>query len=266
MPFTLSHPAVVVPLPRKKLILSALVIGSMAPDFEYFVPWQMQDRFGHSLEGIFLFSIPAAFVVFVCFHLFFKHPLLSLFPYAHQARLISLVNDFSFGPISRFFWAIISLIVGVFSHIFLDSFTHQEGRGAYMIPVLKQIFIKIGQSNIPLYAILQYVCSALGIILLVYWYIRWYLKEKPRYALVKNRLPIWLHIFIFSIFIGSSFLLSMPVTRRLFMRPFSFKFLYDYFHDVAIVILSVLLIEILLYCIIWQVIYRSRQLFVKLSR
>jgi hypothetical protein len=37
MPFTLAHPAIVVPLALQRLILSALIIGSMTPDLEYFI-------------------------------------------------------------------------------------------------------------------------------------------------------------------------------------------------------------------------------------
>ena len=40
MPFTPAHPAIVVPLVRWKprvFVLSALIVGSMSPDFEYFV-------------------------------------------------------------------------------------------------------------------------------------------------------------------------------------------------------------------------------------
>ena len=265
MPFTLSHPAVVVPLSRRKLVFSALLIGSMAPDFEYFVPWQMADRFGHSFAGIFLFSIPAAFAVYLAFHLILKQPLFTLLPSSHQARLILPVKNFSFGPLSRFIWTLVSLVVGVFSHILWDAFTHQEGRGAWMFPILKQISIQIGQSNIPLYAILQYFCSVLGILLLVYWYVRWYQKSQPRMDLVKDRLPWWLQTFILLFFTGSGVLIALFVTFDVFNDPFSFRLLYAYFHDLAITVLAVLLMEGLVYCILWQAVYLTKRLFERLS-
>ncbi|MEI5672079.1 MULTISPECIES: DUF4184 family protein [unclassified Nocardioides] len=37
MPFTLVHPAAVLPLVRTPLVPSALVLGSVAPDLPYFV-------------------------------------------------------------------------------------------------------------------------------------------------------------------------------------------------------------------------------------
>ena len=65
MPFTLSHPAVVLPFARWKLILSALVIGSMTPDFEYFIDIVTDHdvQIGHSISGIFLFCIPVGLLV-----------------------------------------------------------------------------------------------------------------------------------------------------------------------------------------------------------
>ncbi len=37
MPFTLAHPAAVVFLKNKKFNFTALILGSMAPDFIYFL-------------------------------------------------------------------------------------------------------------------------------------------------------------------------------------------------------------------------------------
>ncbi|SEF46838.1 protein of unknown function [Flavobacterium urumqiense] len=42
MPFTFSHPAIILPfLKNKKLSATALIIGSMSPDFEYFFRMKM---------------------------------------------------------------------------------------------------------------------------------------------------------------------------------------------------------------------------------
>ena len=52
MPFTLSHPAAVIPL-RRWGIFSALIIGSIMPDSVYFLPFMDEhDRFAHTLPGI----------------------------------------------------------------------------------------------------------------------------------------------------------------------------------------------------------------------
>ncbi|RKZ85433.1 MAG: hypothetical protein DRR19_16380 [Candidatus Parabeggiatoa sp. nov. 1] len=63
MPFTLSHPAAAVPLARGGLVLSALVVGSMSPDFLYFLCLSTQYQFGHTFIGVFVFDIPTGLTV-----------------------------------------------------------------------------------------------------------------------------------------------------------------------------------------------------------
>lgn len=53
MPFTLAHPAVVLPLRHRLLHQEALIIGSMSPDFLYFLYGQASQSFGHRFDGFF---------------------------------------------------------------------------------------------------------------------------------------------------------------------------------------------------------------------
>ncbi|HAT6805041.1 TPA: DUF4184 family protein [Citrobacter freundii] len=51
MPFTFTHPAVVIPIyhyVNRSLSLSALIIGSMAPDFVYFFLFSVTGALSHS--------------------------------------------------------------------------------------------------------------------------------------------------------------------------------------------------------------------------
>ena len=67
MPFTLAHPAIVLPLAAKKLRMSAtgLVIGSMVPDFEYFIRMRTESKYSHTLAGLFWFDLPLGLLL--CF-------------------------------------------------------------------------------------------------------------------------------------------------------------------------------------------------------
>jgi hypothetical protein len=76
MPFTLSHPAAAIPFLRTRLVPSALVIGCMVPDFEYFLRFAPEGGFGHSLPGVFVFDLPVAFIA------------LWLFPHMQRSRSI----------------------------------------------------------------------------------------------------------------------------------------------------------------------------------
>ncbi|HNH84716.1 MAG TPA: DUF4184 family protein, partial [Acidobacteriota bacterium] len=51
MPFTFCHPAIVIPVARRSHWLSPLVIGSMSPDFLYFLNFSTGHSFGHTFTG-----------------------------------------------------------------------------------------------------------------------------------------------------------------------------------------------------------------------
>src|SRR2546421_4037993 len=117
MPFTLSHPAAVIPL-RRWGVFSALVIGSMMPDTVYFLPFFSEhDRYGHTLPGIFFYCLPAGVALLWLFHTLLKKPLISLFPRAQQGALLAASPDFRFTPLSRFALIVWSLLLGALTHI-----------------------------------------------------------------------------------------------------------------------------------------------------
>ena len=61
MPWTLSHPAIVLPLRRfspQPLDFAALVIGSMTPDIGYYIDRFDLSAFAHTLPGSFLACLP----------------------------------------------------------------------------------------------------------------------------------------------------------------------------------------------------------------
>ncbi len=168
MPFTFSHPAIVLPLLKKyKLSATGLIIGSMCPDFEYFFRMKVQSNISHTLLGLLLFNIPAGFLVALLVHEIIKKPLIENLPSFFQDRLVVLKNinwidylKFNFG------YVIISILIGAFSHIFWDGFTHESGYFAEKIPFLQNEIMEI-----PFYKILQHLSSLIGMIfILIYIY------------------------------------------------------------------------------------------------
>lgn len=181
MPFTLSHPAASIPLIRWGLVPSALIIGSMSPDFLYFITISGTAPFGHTLPGVFLFSLPAGLAVLWVFHTFLKLPALSLLPIAHQERLILVSNGFTFRPLSRFILIILSLLLGAFTHILWDSFTHFDGYAVGLLPFLN-LSMAVGNLSVKVYNVLQYVSTIIGAYLLYLWYARWF-KQAPKHPI-----------------------------------------------------------------------------------
>ncbi len=181
MPFTLAHPAAAVPLQKVGLPLSALVVGSMAPDFPYFLHKTVEDHYAHTAQGLFLFCIPAGLLVLWLFHHVLKFPLLWLLPSSHQARIAAPASQFRFGPTSQFLRVVLALFVGACTHIVWDSFTHASGWSVQQLPPLRLPLIQISGSTLYVFKALQHGSTVVGASLLLFWYLRWF-KQAPMQA------------------------------------------------------------------------------------
>lgn len=188
MPFTFSHAAAVVPLNRRGLVLSALVVGSMAPDFEYFLRLQRTTAISHTVPGLFLFCVPAGLVVLALFHFLLKQPLLALLPVSHQRRLLPVTREFTLLPARRLLLILVSLALGTFSHLVWDSFTHYYGWGVQRLPWLRTVILETSFGRLQVYKALQHGSTLVGLGLLGYWYARWY-RRAPAAPLPSPPLP-----------------------------------------------------------------------------
>jgi hypothetical protein len=174
MPFTLSHPAAVVPLARivpRREVLLALVVGSMAPDFEYFVYLRSTRTIGHDPDGILLMDVPAGLVVLWLFEHLMRRPLARLLPEPHR-RLWWREPPLAFLPAGRLLTLAAALAVGAFSHIAWDSFTHQDSWGVRHVPALETT-LRVAGSALPAWSALQHASTLVGAALLIGWYRRW---------------------------------------------------------------------------------------------
>ena len=83
MPFTLAHPAVVLPFSgvvSRWGVLSALVVGTMVPDINFFVAGLTSRTYSHSIAGIVGFCVPAGLVVFAVYQALLRPMLVALLP------------------------------------------------------------------------------------------------------------------------------------------------------------------------------------------
>lgn len=187
MPVTISHPALSVPLRRFGLFTSALVLGSMIPDFEFFLRLSDGKAIGHTIPGIFIFCLPVGLLSLFIFHKLIKFPLLSLIPHNHQVRLFPVAQRFRFFPLRNFIRIVLSLVLGAFSHLLWDSLTHHDGWIVQMFPVLNSPVFVFPQGTMRVYYILQYAGSLAGIVIMVYWYLRWYWQAEPLRHIIPHR-------------------------------------------------------------------------------
>lgn len=165
MPFTFSHPAIVLPLaflPKRWFSLTGLVIGSMTPDFEYFLRMNVQGEYGHTISGLFWFDLPLGILVTFLFHNSIRNPLFNNLPTFVTSRLVSF-KQFDWNRYFNKNWiaVIFSILIGASSHLFWDSFTHLDGYFVEVIPALTNTITLFGK-QIPLFKILQHSSTFLG--------------------------------------------------------------------------------------------------------
>ena len=125
MPFTFSHPAIVLPLtylPKKWYSLSALIVGSMTPDFEYFIRMKDYSKYSHTWGGIFWFDVPLGLILLFIFHNVVRNILIVYLPFSLNIRFSSFAT-FNWNKYfqNNIIVVLISLIVGITSLITLAS-------------------------------------------------------------------------------------------------------------------------------------------------
>lgn len=175
MPFTLSHPAaavVVAPLLGRLAVPSALGIGSMVPDFPYFMAVPIPRPVTHTLDSILWFAVPVGWVAYVVFERAIRAPLIELLPAPLRRRIAPRVALRSWLAVT------LSLAVGAFTHVLWDAITHSSVASVGAIPPLADLVRAIARLPSSSFASLQYGSSAVGAIALVA-YARHWVRRTP---------------------------------------------------------------------------------------
>jgi hypothetical protein len=186
MPFTIAHSVAARPIRRLsggRLLLPALAVGAMAPDFEYLVHLSATRTIGHTIPGLFVLCLPTALVVLWFWHRLVA-PVLAPLLRPLTGGLTNGWADFGgsrrpcqgdtpcppgpapFWPPARLALICTSIVIGSFSHITWDAFTHE---GGVVVNLWSGFSHKVGPGPLPVYKWLQYGCSVFGMTLLGVW-------------------------------------------------------------------------------------------------
>jgi hypothetical protein len=179
VPFTPAHAAAALPFRRSRLVPSALVIGTFAPDFEYLLRLAPRGRFGHTPLGALVLTLPVALLVLWTFHSFIKQPAAMLLPEAVRRRLPNASDKFRFGGPARFLLIIASILFGIATHLLWDSFTHSNTWPYRHWAILRQPFTLPIAGEMLLYKILQHSSTVLGMGIVAAWLVVWYWSTPP---------------------------------------------------------------------------------------
>lgn len=174
MPFTLAHPAAVLPLRNAKYLRTApLIIGAMVPDAPYYLPEFLKHRAlridTHSLAASWSFDLPLGLALLACTVLL-REPLTALLPARARWHCLNALEPFRRSAI-EWLWAPLAILIGIGTHLLWDSFTHSEGWAVQHIAFLRQT-VTIGDYTGEINHILQYLSSAVGLAIMALWYLR----------------------------------------------------------------------------------------------
>jgi hypothetical protein len=166
MPFTVSHAAAVLPLHRlgkHTLPLTALMVGSMAPDFGYFFSHDVSRALTHSFSGLFVFALPAGLFVWLFYVAFLEKATITLLSDRWHTRFAH-TDAITMSLVAR---AAIAIVLGAVTHILWDALTHRGTFVTRAFPALLGPTPGIGW--MPWYHFLHGLSSVVGLGLLAAW-------------------------------------------------------------------------------------------------
>jgi Domain of unknown function (DUF4184) len=171
VPFTLAHPAAVLPLRGVRHLRTApLIVGAMVPDLPIYLPGgfgrhvPLTHAFAHS------FTIDL-FLGYLCLAglCVLQMPLTALLSARARALCRRALRHFR-RPI-EWVYAAPALLIGIWTHLLWDSFTHEKGWTVRRVAALSAP-LTLGPYHGTVYHALQYLSSVVGLCVLVLWYDR----------------------------------------------------------------------------------------------
>jgi hypothetical protein len=143
MPYPLAHPAAILPFRRycpRYFSFPALVIGSLTPDIGYCFGQLHVDWFSHRfLAGAFGFCLPVGLLLLLVFYAI-RSPVASILPARYRPAFLPLCRHPAGSPLA----IVVSLLIGAWTHQFLDSITHRDGWVVEQLPMLQSSLPWVG--------------------------------------------------------------------------------------------------------------------------
>ncbi|MBS1120338.1 MAG: hypothetical protein H6Q90_2566 [Deltaproteobacteria bacterium] len=179
MPFTAAHVLAVLPglrwHSRLRLDPTCLVIGSMAPDFEYFVRGELVGRYSHTFVGIAGWGVPVTLVVAALYHHVVKWPVLLAAPAAITPLLARPWQArWTVGAVIS---VVVSAALGDLTHLLWDGLTHANGVFVRRIPELHAPYDLPVVGGMVTHRILQHTSTILGLL-----GVGWFTLRRIRHA------------------------------------------------------------------------------------
>lgn len=163
MPWTLAHPAAVLPLRRLAdagyLSLPALLVGCVTPDVVYHVGRWDLGRLTHTPAGVWMVDVPIGLLLLCCGSAL-RVPVADMLPEPHRRVLLSV--RFLEARWGAAWVTLLSLALGAATHVLWDSFTHAT---AFFVHAFKWLTwpLPFPGQEIRVYTLLQHGGSVAGV-------------------------------------------------------------------------------------------------------
>ncbi|MBH5319060.1 DUF4184 family protein [Paenibacillus sp. GSMTC-2017] len=215
MPFTFAHPLYAAPLKVIKpsiISLTGIVLGSMSPDFEYFIALEPHQTIGHSTLGLLLQAIPLSLLFAFIFHYLLKSAIADNLPaiwsISGRAQGLIRTHTWRMNRLSDWIVFVISVAIGFYSHVLLDGFTHVTG---YFVQ--RNSFLQYEIMGYPVFKFLQHGLSLIGLSLQGIFIFVLFKKVKPIYQAngpsAMNKWLFWIIVSVVAVIVVAlKFLLS----------------------------------------------------------
>ena len=171
MPFTLAHPAAVLPLRRycpRLLSFPALVLGSVAPDVGYLFGMLHADEFSHGWIGSVVFGMPVG-ALMLCVLYGLRSMTVGFLPERCREPFLQACRKPPSSPLA----IAVSLVIGIWTHIAWDSFTHRDGWLVERLAMLQYPIAPVAGHWVRVCHVLWYVCTFAGVAWLCLAFQRW---------------------------------------------------------------------------------------------
>ena len=225
MPFTIAHVAAVLPFSRylkPRQLLSAAIVGSMAPDFGVFLPIHLLRSETHSLLALATFIMPIGLACYWIFQLIIKPAVLAVLPDRAYQAAHPFAEPADIGSPRAWLLAAAGIFFGALTHLAWDTFTHEGARGMRMIPALDELMLGVGGHHVAGQRLLQDVSSLVGFAIIGWWVALALYRQVPKDSGQRRLAPrertLWQNLYILTailVAVAAIFLMHDPESGRL---------------------------------------------------
>jgi hypothetical protein len=148
-------------------LLSAALIGSIVPDFGWFMPWRPARFETHGAIALLTFCLPVGLAAYWLFQRVIRRPVLELLPSAAYMRWRGSSTPADYRSFKQWVLAACGVLAGAITHLVWDAFTHEGGRGLRLFPGLEDSAVEIIGHRLAGSHLMQDANSLIGVIIVV---------------------------------------------------------------------------------------------------